>query len=81
MTPMALNLNQRRYVETVLAGLPHLAEAVAAIPPDWQSEAFQAAERSYLKAFRQLQLSGPQTWTLRSCADCVAEFAKPRRRS
>jgi hypothetical protein len=63
MTPMALNLNQRRYVETVLAGLPHLAEAVAAIPPDWQSEAFQAAERSYLKAFRQLQLSGPQTWT------------------
>jgi hypothetical protein len=49
-------------VETVLAGLPHLAEAVAAIPPDWQSEAFQAAERSYLRAFRQLELSGPQTW-------------------
>jgi hypothetical protein len=62
MTPMALNLKQRRYVETVLAGLPHLAEAVAAIPPDWQSEAFQAAERSYLRAFRQLELSGPQTW-------------------
>jgi len=49
MTPMALNLKQRRYVETVLAGLPHLAEAVAAIPPDWQPAAFQAAERSYLK--------------------------------
>jgi hypothetical protein len=62
MTPMALNLKQRRYVETVLAGLPHLAEAVAAIPPGWQSEAFQAAERSYLRAFRQLELSGPQTW-------------------
>jgi hypothetical protein len=62
MTPMALNLKQRRYVETVLAGLPHLAEAVAAIPPDWQPAAFQAAERSYLKAFRQLGLSGPQTW-------------------
>jgi hypothetical protein len=60
---MALSLNQRRYVETVLAGLPHLAEAVAAIPPDWQPEAFQAAERSYLRAFRQLGLSGPQTWT------------------
>jgi hypothetical protein len=39
-----------------------LAEAVAAIPPDWQPEAFQAAERSYLRAFRQLELSGPQTW-------------------
>jgi hypothetical protein len=25
--------------------------AVAAIPPDWQPEAFQAAERSYLRAF------------------------------
>jgi hypothetical protein len=62
MTPMALNLKQRRYVETVLAGLPHLAQAVAAIPLDWQPAAFQAAERSYLKAFRQLGLSGPQTW-------------------
>jgi hypothetical protein len=62
MTPTALNLKQRRYVETVLAGLPHLAGAVAAIPPDWQPAAFQAAERSYLKAFRQLGLSGPQTW-------------------
>ena len=62
MTLMALNLKQRRYVESVLAGLPHLAEAVAAIPPDWQPAAFQAAERSYLKAFRRLELSGPQTW-------------------
>jgi hypothetical protein len=62
MTPMALNLKQRRYVETVLAGLPHLAQAVAAIPLDWQPAAFQAVERSYLKAFRQLGLSGPQTW-------------------
>jgi hypothetical protein len=63
MTPTALNLKQRRYVESVLAGLPHLAQAVAAIPHDWQPAAFQAAERSYLKAFRQLGLSGPQTWT------------------
>jgi hypothetical protein len=60
--PMALNLKQRRYVETVIAALPHLAEAVAAIPPEWQPAASQAAERSYLKAFRQLGLSGPQTW-------------------
>ena len=59
---MALSSKQRRYVETVLAGLPHLAEAVAAIPPDLQPAAFQAAERSFLKAFRQLELSGPQTW-------------------
>jgi hypothetical protein len=59
---MQLSLTQRRYVETVLAGLQHLAETVAAIPPDWQPEAFQAAERSYLRAFRQLGLSGPQTW-------------------
>ena len=59
---MALNLKQRRYVETVIAGLPHLAEAVAAIPPEWQSAAFQAVERSYLKAFRQVELTGPQTW-------------------
>jgi hypothetical protein len=57
---MPLSLAQRRYVETVLAGLPHMAEAVAVA--DWQPEAFQAAERSYLRAFRQLGLSGPQTW-------------------
>jgi hypothetical protein len=59
---MALNLKQRRYVETVLTGLPRLAEAVAAIPPEWQPAALQAAERSYLKAFRQAELPGPQTW-------------------
>ena len=59
---MALNLKQRRYVETVITGLPHLAEAVAAIPPEWQPAAFQAVERSYLKAFRQVELTGPQTW-------------------
>jgi hypothetical protein len=41
---------------------PALGGSVAAIPSDWQSEAFQAAERSYLRAFRQLELSGPQTW-------------------
>ena len=28
----------------------------------WQPEAFQAAERRYLRAFRQLEVSGPQTW-------------------
>ena len=30
--------------------------------PEWQPAAFQAAERSYLKAFRQVELTGPQTW-------------------
>ena len=70
---MALSLKQRRYVEAVLAGLPHLAEAVAAIPPNWQHEAFQAAERSYLRAFRQLELSGPQT-----CASSVMRRLRRR---
>jgi len=62
MEPMALSLNQRQYVEAVIAALPHLAEAVAAIPPDCQVKAFEAAERSYLRTFRQLGLSGPETW-------------------
>jgi hypothetical protein len=34
MEPTALSLNQRQYVEAVIAALPHLAEAVAAIPLD-----------------------------------------------
>ena len=62
MEPMALSLNQRQYVEAVIAALPHLAEAVAAIPPDCQVKAFEAAERSYLRTFRQLGLPGPETW-------------------
>jgi hypothetical protein len=62
MESAALSLKQRQYVEAVIAALPHLAEAVAAIPPDCQVEAFEAAERSYLKTFRQLGLSGPETW-------------------
>jgi hypothetical protein len=41
---------------------PAFGGSVAAIPPDWQPTAFQAVERSYLKAFRQVELSGPQTW-------------------
>jgi hypothetical protein len=63
MESTALSLNQRQYVEAVIAALPHLAEAVAAIPPDCQGKAFEAAERSYLRTFRQLGLSGPETWT------------------
>ena len=62
MESTALSLKQRQYVEAVIAALPHLAEAVAAIPPDCQVKAFEAAERSYLKTFRQLGLSGPETW-------------------
>ena len=59
---MSLSLNQRQHVEAVIATLPHLAEAVAAIPHDCQRKAFEAAERSYLRTFRQLGLSGPETW-------------------
>ena len=62
MESMALSLKQRQYVEAVIAALPHLAEAVAAIPRDCQVKAFEAAERSYLRTFRQLGLSGPETW-------------------
>ena len=62
MESMSLSLNQRQYVEAVIATLPHLAEAVAAIPPDCQVKAFEAAERSYLRTFRQLGLPGPETW-------------------
>jgi hypothetical protein len=62
MEPTALSLNQRQYVEAVIAALPHLAEAVAAIPPDSRVKALEAAERSYSRTFRQLGLSGPETW-------------------
>ena len=62
MESMALSLKQRQYVEAVIAALPHLAEAVAAIPRDCQVKAFEAAERSYLRTFRQLGLPGPETW-------------------
>jgi hypothetical protein len=62
MQPTALSLNQRQCVEAVIAALPHLAEVVAAIPPDSRVKAFEAAERSYLRIFRQFGLSGPETW-------------------
>ncbi len=62
MESMTFSLKQRQYVEAVIAALPHLAETVAAIPPDCQVKAFEAAERSFLRTFRQLGLSGPETW-------------------
>ena len=76
MESMTLSLKQRQYVEAVIAALPHLAEAVAAIPPDCQVKAFEAAERSYLRTFRQLGLSGQKLGLLRSCAGCAAELGK-----
>ena len=62
MESTALSLKQRQYVEAVIAALPHLADVVAAIPPECQPKAFEAAERSYLRTFWQLGLSGPETW-------------------
>src|SRR6476661_4132916 len=62
MEPTALSLKQRQYVEAVIAALPHLTEVISAIPPECQVNAFAAAERSYLRTFRQLGLSGPETW-------------------
>jgi hypothetical protein len=47
MESKTLSLKQRQYVEAVIATLPHLAEAVAAIPPDCKVKAFDAAERSF----------------------------------
>ncbi len=62
MESTTLSVEQRQYVEAVIASLSHLAETVAAIPPDCQVKAFEAAERSFLRTFRQLGLSGPETW-------------------
>jgi hypothetical protein len=62
MESKTLSVKQRQYVEAVIAALPRLAETVAAVPPDCQVKAFEAAERSFLRTFRQLGLSGPETW-------------------
>lgn len=62
---MTLEPEQKNYIEAIVAGLPHLAEAVAAIPPEHQAAALKATEGSYLRTFRRLGLSEPesQTWT------------------
>jgi hypothetical protein len=61
---MTLRPDQKNYIEAIVAGLPHLAEAVSAIPPEYQARALEAAGGSYLKTFRRLGLSEPesQTW-------------------
>ena len=62
--PMTLDSQQRKYLEIIVVGLPHLAEAIAAIPYEHQARALDAVGRRYLKTFRQLGLSEPesQTW-------------------
>jgi hypothetical protein len=52
---------QRNIIEAIVAGLPHLGEAVSAIPAEYQAEALKAAESSYLKTFRRLGLSEPES--------------------
>ena len=61
---MTLGPEQRNIIEAIVAGLPHLAEAVSAIPAEYQAKALKAAESSYLKTFRQMGLSEAesQTW-------------------
>jgi hypothetical protein len=61
---MTLDSQQRKYLEIIVVGLPHLAEAIAAIPYEHQAMALDAAGRRYLKTFRQLGPSEPesQTW-------------------
>jgi hypothetical protein len=61
---MTLGPEQKNYIEAIVAGLPHLAESVSAIPVEYQARALEAAERSYLTTFRRLGLSEPesQTW-------------------
>jgi hypothetical protein len=57
---MTLESEQRNIIEAIVTGLPHLAEALSAIPAEYQARALEAAERSYLKAFRRLGLSEPK---------------------
>jgi hypothetical protein len=52
-----LGPEQRRLLEIVAAGIPHLANVVSAVPPDFQAPAFQAAESGYFQTMRQLGLS------------------------
>ena len=59
--PMTLDSQQRKYLEIIVVGLPHLAEAIAAIPFEHQAVALDAAGRRYLKTFRQLGLSEPES--------------------
>ena len=54
---MPLGPEQRKLLEIVAAGVPHLANVVSAVPPDFQAPAFQAAESGYFQTMRQLGLS------------------------
>ena len=62
---MMLGTEEQKILEIIVAGIPHIAAVVGAIPPEHQVRAFDAAERSYFQTMRQLGLSesGCQTWT------------------
>ena len=55
---MALSSKQHRYVETVLAGLPHLAEAVAAIPPDFAARGFPSRRAQFFESLSAIGVFG-----------------------
>jgi hypothetical protein len=62
---MMLGTEEQKILEIIVAGIPHLAAVIGAIPPEHQARAFDAGERSYFQTMRQLGLSesGCQTWT------------------
>jgi hypothetical protein len=60
---VALGPEQRKLLEIVAAGIPHLANVVSAVPPACQTLACEAAESSYLQTMRQLGLSDAESRT------------------
>jgi hypothetical protein len=62
---MMLGTEEQKILEIIVAGIPHVAAVIEAIPREHQVRAFDAAEHSYFQTMRQLGLSesGCQTWT------------------
>jgi hypothetical protein len=55
--PMVLGAEQRKILELIAAGIPHLARIMSAVPAEHQATTFEAAENSYLQTIRQMGLS------------------------
>jgi len=53
-SPMASSLQEAEILEAAVTGIPRVAQAIAAIPPQHRDSAVRAAERCYLQTARDL---------------------------
>jgi hypothetical protein len=76
---MALSSEEEEFLQLIIAGIPHIAEAIAAVPPQHRAKVLNAAESSYVQSLQDFGFleSFSQPWTAAVMRRLWARVANP----